>query len=70
MKQVLMEMKWGIEYDEMDVWICTEWKEENVYLREILGLETVSLAVINRNRLRWFGHVDEWINEHLMAGLV
>jgi len=33
-------------------------RKESEELRELLGLEPVSL-VIKKSRLRWFGHVDE-----------
>ena len=41
----------------MDVWVYAERKEENTQLRELLGLQPVSLE-IKRSRLRWFGHVE------------
>jgi len=42
---------------EMDVWVKLNVRKKNEELRELLGLEPVSL-VIKKSRLRWFGHVE------------
>jgi len=38
-------------------WIYLKRKNKNAELRELLGLEPVSL-VIKKCRLRWYGHVE------------
>jgi len=45
-------------------------KEKSEELRELLGLEPVSL-MIKKSRLRWFGHVDrkddnDWVKRCMM----
>jgi len=52
------------EHDKIDVWVYLKKTD----LRELLGLEPVSL-VIKEGRLRWFGHVEheddtDWIKRY------
>ena len=41
----------------MDVWVKLNERKKSEELRELLGLEPVSL-MIKKSSLRWFGHVE------------
>jgi len=41
----------------MNMWVYSERKDEEWELRELLGLEPVSV-VDSKGRLRWFEHVE------------
>jgi len=41
----------------MDEWVKLNERKKNEELREVLGLEPVSL-MIKKSKLRWFGHVQ------------
>jgi len=42
----------------MDVWVKLNERKKSEELRELLGLEPVSL-MIKKSRLRWFGQVEQ-----------
>ena len=63
------ELKMNRTEMSMIRWMCwlsrAEWQAESEELRELLGLEPVSL-MIKKSRLNWFGHVErkndnDWI---------
>ena len=41
----------------MDVWVKLNGRKKSEELRQLIGLEPVSL-MIKKSRLRWFGHVE------------
>ena len=41
----------------MDVWVKVNERKKSEELRELLGVEPVSL-MIKKSRLRWFGHAE------------
>ena len=51
------ELHWN-EYDQMMCGVKLNERKKSEELRELLGLEPVSL-IIKKSRLRWFGHVEQ-----------
>jgi len=69
------ELKMNRTEMSMIRWMCAvklNEKKKSEELRELLGLESVSL-MIKRSRLRWFGQMErkddnDWVKRYIMWG--